>query len=91
MVIQMTKVTAGVSMYTGFIVAYKLDNKAMAIYLLLDNKLIGIFEPLVPSRNVPSTNTPYSISGATKEQAPQTLTGYNWLYGGHNKYNTVDN
>lgn len=67
------------------------DGDAMAIYLLLDNELIGIFEPLVPSRNVPSTNTPYSISGATKEQAPQTLTEYNWLYGGHNKYNTVDN
>jgi hypothetical protein len=67
------------------------DGDQMAIYVLLDNKLIGIFEPLVPSRNVPSTNAPHSISGATKQQAPQTLTMYNWLYGGHDKYNTVDN
>ena len=63
----------------------------MAFYVLLDNELIGIFEPLVPSRNVRSTNAPHSISGATKQQAPQTLTMYNWLYGGHDIYNTVDN
>lgn len=91
MVIQMTKVTAGVSMHTGFIVAYKLDNKAMALYLLLDNQLIAHFEPLVPSRNVPSMNAPYEISGATKQQAPQTLTMYNWLYGGSSEFNTVAN
>ena len=63
----------------------------MAVYILLDKEIIGMFEPLIPSRNVPNTNAPYSISGATKMQAPQALTMFNWLYGGHDQYNTVDN
>lgn len=67
------------------------DGDAMAFYLLLDNELIGIFEPLKPSRNVPSTNTPYDISGATKMQAPQALTMYSWLYGASDEFNQVDN
>jgi hypothetical protein len=75
-------------MHTGFSVATKLDNKAMHIYLLLDNYLIGMFEALAPHRNVPGLNDPFSISGATKQQQPQALTMHNWLYGGHDQYNT---
>lgn len=82
-----------ISMSTNITNAFNADydGDAMAVYILLDKEIIGIFEPLIPSRNVPSTNAPYSISGATKMQAPQALTMFNWLYGGHDQYNTVDN
>lgn len=67
------------------------DGDQMAVYLLLDNELIAEFEALVPSRNIPSVDEPHSVSGATKQQAPQTLTMYNWLYGGSSEFNTVNN
>lgn len=63
----------------------------MAVYMILDNEMIAMFEPLAPSRNIPNDNAPHSVSGANKQQAPQTLTMYNWLYGGHDEFNTVDN
>lgn len=65
------------------------DGDAMALYLLLDNELICRFEPLKPHRNVPSLDSPYEISGATRQQAPQTLTMYNWLYGGSSEFNRL--
>ena len=70
-------------------VAY--DGDFMAVMLVLDNEMVGIFETLEPHRNIPGNNSPFSISGATEQQPPQTLTMYNYLYGGTSEYNTIDN
>lgn len=48
---------------------------------VLDKKLVKRLWNLRPHRSVLSMDDPKSASGAFKEQAPQTLTRQNWLYG----------
>lgn len=66
------------------------DGDMMAVYFILDNEMIRMFEPLRPYRSIPSLSGPHEISDAAEEQGPQTITIYNYLYGAHDKYNRVD-
>lgn len=67
----------------------RFDGDAMHIMRVLDRQLERRLENLRPYRNVLSMDSPRELSGAFKQQAPQTLTMQNWLYGNTSKYNTV--
>lgn len=75
------------SLHTGFSVATKPDNRAdfdgdaLHVWLILDKRLDQRFMRLAPHRSVLDMDMPRSISPVFKQQAPQTLTVYNWLKG----------
>lgn len=59
----------------------RFDGDFMQVWLVPDRKTLRRLANLEPSRSVLDVARPRSLSNSFKQQSPQVLTMYNYLYG----------